>query len=69
MTGFEILLWALAAVPFVLLRLVVLAASYGAYALRRTIDMAASKACPNSGRPIGRPAVLGLVGPGALDQW
>jgi len=51
-------LWVLVAVPFVLLLLVVLAAGYGAYALRRTIEMAASKSCPNCGRPIGRPAVL-----------
>ena len=55
---FQFLLWGLVAIPFVLLLVVVAAAAFGQYGLRKAIKTASTSPCPKCGSIVGRDAIL-----------
>jgi hypothetical protein len=55
---FQVVLWSLLAIPFLLLLLVLAAAVIGQYSLRRSIKTASTSVCPKCGSIVGRYAVL-----------
>jgi ribosomal protein S27AE len=58
MTTIQILLWGLIALPLLLIALVLGAATFGYYSLRKTIAFAAKSPCPKCGAIIGQAEVL-----------
>jgi len=55
---FQVVLWSLVAIPFLLLLLVLGAAVVGQCSLRLSIRMASTSPCPKCGGIVGRDAVL-----------
>ena len=58
MTILQIVLWVLVGLPAGIAVLVLAAACYGAYSLRKSIRLAAEAKCPHCGATLGREAVV-----------
>jgi predicted RNA-binding Zn-ribbon protein involved in translation (DUF1610 family) len=58
LTGLHIGLWALIALPFVVMLLVLVAVGVGRFSLRQTMKFAENIPCPECGKIVGRAAVL-----------
>lgn len=54
----QILLWMLVAIPFLILLAILAGVAYGAYSVRRSIQVASLTPCPKCGTVIGKDAVL-----------
>jgi predicted RNA-binding Zn-ribbon protein involved in translation (DUF1610 family) len=60
-TLLQVILWALVALPFLLVALALVGATCGHFSLQKSIKAAANHPCPRCGELIGREAVLAAI--------